>query len=67
MVLLETGTFQCAIVDEEDSLMLDKGLDVVYLSSDMPVTQRLNPLLAFIWATVNEHINVDTETTLGPK
>ncbi|KAM9426350.1 uncharacterized protein KZ484_018525 [Pholidichthys leucotaenia] len=46
--------FQCAIVDEVDSLMLDKGNHVVYLGSDMPALQHLNPLLAFIWATVNQ-------------
>ena len=44
--------------------MLVKGLDVVYLRSDMAVMQRLNPLLTFIWATVNERIKVDTETSL---
>lgn len=47
-------TFQCAIVDEVDSLMLDKGHHVVYIGSDMPALQHLNPLLAFIWATVNQ-------------
>ncbi|KAM4536934.1 uncharacterized protein PAE49_021355 [Odontesthes bonariensis] len=46
--------FQCAIVDEVDSLMLDKGHHVVYLSSEMPALRHLNPLLAFIWATVNQ-------------
>ena len=47
-------TFQCAIVDEVDSSMLDKGDHVVYLSNDMPALKHLNPLLAFIWATVNQ-------------
>nr|XP_046237205.1 protein translocase subunit SecA-like [Scatophagus argus] len=60
-------TFQCAIVDEVDSLMLDKGLHVVYLSSDMPALQHLNPLLAFIWATVNQYVKTDTHGILGPK
>ncbi|KAM9424386.1 uncharacterized protein KZ484_001109 [Pholidichthys leucotaenia] len=46
--------FQCAIVDEVDSLMLDKGNHAVYLGSNMPALQHLNPLLAFIWATVNQ-------------
>ncbi|XP_076018683.1 protein translocase subunit SecA-like [Genypterus blacodes] len=46
--------FQCAIVDEVDSLMLDKGLNVVYMSSNMPALQHLSPLLALIWATVNQ-------------
>ncbi|XP_045920018.1 protein translocase subunit SecA-like [Micropterus dolomieu] len=59
--------FQCAIVDEVDSLMLDKGLHVVYISSDMPVLQHLNPLLAFIWATANQFSKIGTETTVGRK
>ncbi|XP_078132001.1 protein translocase subunit SecA-like [Sander vitreus] len=57
--------FQCAIVDEVDSLMLDKGLHVVYLSSDMPALQHLNPLLAFIWSTVNKYTKIGTKTTVG--
>ncbi|XP_026150918.1 protein translocase subunit SecA-like [Mastacembelus armatus] len=48
---------QCAVVDEVDSLMLDKGLHVVYLSEDMPALQHLNPLLALIWATVNQYMH----------
>uniref|UniRef100_UPI0037E7211C protein translocase subunit SecA-like n=1 Tax=Semicossyphus pulcher TaxID=241346 RepID=UPI0037E7211C len=58
--------FQCAIVDEVDSLMLDKGLHVVYLSSDMPALQHLNPLLAFIWATVNQYSKIG-RATMGRK
>ncbi|XP_032400584.1 protein translocase subunit SecA [Etheostoma spectabile] len=57
--------FQCAIVDEVDSLMLDKGHHVVYLSSDMPALQHLNPLLAFIWSTVNKYTEIGTKTTVG--
>ncbi|KAK5606054.1 hypothetical protein CRENBAI_001180 [Crenichthys baileyi] len=55
-------TFQCAIVDEVDSLMLDKGHHVVYLSSDMPALQHLNPLLALIWATANQYSKVGGKT-----
>ncbi|XP_039677528.1 protein translocase subunit SecA-like [Perca fluviatilis] len=58
-------TFQCAIVDEVDSLMLDKGLHVVYISSDMPALQHLNPLLALIWSTVNKYTKIGTKTTVG--
>ncbi|XP_041841538.1 protein translocase subunit SecA-like [Melanotaenia boesemani] len=60
-------TFKCAIVDEVDSLMLDKGHHVVYISSDMPALQHLNPLLASIWATVNQYSKINTETTVGRK
>lgn len=51
-------------MDEVDSLMLDKGLHVVYISSDMPALQHLNPLFAFIWATVNQYSNIGTETAV---
>ncbi|KAJ8286104.1 hypothetical protein GJAV_G00034600 [Gymnothorax javanicus] len=57
-------TFQCAIVDEVDSMMLDKGLHMVYLSSDMPALQHLNPLLAFIWDTANRY---STKAVVGKK
>ncbi|XP_056224520.1 protein translocase subunit SecA-like [Seriola aureovittata] len=59
--------FQCAIVDEVDSLMLDKGLHVVYLSSDIPALQHINPLLAFIWAATNQYSKIGTEKTVGRK
>lgn len=59
--------FQCAIVDEEDSIMLDKALHVVYLSGDMPALQHLNSLLAFIWSVVNQYNKIDAEATVGPK
>lgn len=45
--------FQCVIVDEVDSLMLDKGLELVYLNSEMPVMESLNVILAKIWSVVN--------------
>ncbi|KAI3375692.1 hypothetical protein L3Q82_003998 [Scortum barcoo] len=67
MDILGKRTFQCAIVDEVDSLMLDKGLHMVYLSSDMPALQHLNPLLAFIWATANQYRKISTDTTVGQK
>lgn len=59
--------FQCAIVDEEDSTMLDKALHVVYLSGDMPALQHLNSLLAFIWSLVNQYGKIDAEAVVGPK
>uniref|UniRef100_A0A087X602 Protein translocase subunit SecA n=1 Tax=Poecilia formosa TaxID=48698 RepID=A0A087X602_POEFO len=60
-------TFQCAIVDEVDSLMLDKGHHVVYLSSDTPALQHLNPLLALIWATANQYSKVESGHNIEQK
>ncbi|KAM6960336.1 protein translocase subunit SecA-like [Tautogolabrus adspersus] len=56
--------FECAIVDEVDSLMLDKGLHVVYIGSEMPALQHLSPLLAFIWTTVNRYSKIGRETNV---
>ncbi|XP_026798764.3 protein translocase subunit SecA-like [Pangasianodon hypophthalmus] len=56
--------FQCVIVDEVDSLMLDKGLEVVYLNSEMPVMEPLNLILAKIWFVVNHAEDLDVEKTL---
>ncbi|KAL4008220.1 hypothetical protein ACER0C_002072 [Sarotherodon galilaeus] len=67
MDILGQRKFQCAVVDEVDSLMLDKGHHVVYISSNMPALQHLNPLLACIWATVNQYNKTGTDTTVGPK
>ncbi|KTG37587.1 hypothetical protein cypCar_00042495 [Cyprinus carpio] len=58
--------FQCVIVDEVDSLMLDKGLEVVYLNSNMPLMEPLNGLLAEIWLIVNQLKRLDTGEILGP-
>ncbi|XP_058859141.1 uncharacterized protein LOC117434967 [Acipenser ruthenus] len=61
--------FQCIIVDEVDSLMLDQGLQFTYLSSDMPGMQDLGPILAMIWCSVSQcgYVASKTETFLrGP-
>ncbi|XP_065124029.1 protein translocase subunit SecA-like [Paramisgurnus dabryanus] len=58
--------FQCVIVDEVDSLMLDKGLEVVYLSTDVPLMESLNGILAEIWYIVNQLKHLDTGEILGP-
>lgn len=57
--------FQYVIVDEVDSLMLDKGLEVVYLNSEMPVMEHLNVILAKIWFVVNQFEGLDLEKTLN--
>ncbi|XP_029942372.1 uncharacterized protein LOC115384198 isoform X2 [Salarias fasciatus] len=65
--ILGQRTFQCAIVDEVDSLMLDKGHHVVYLGTDMPALQHLNPLLVLIWATATQYRKISSEITVGKK
>lgn len=56
--------FQSVIVDEVDSLMLDKGLEIVYLNSEMPVMESLNVILALIWFVVNQNEDLDVEKTV---
>ncbi|KAK9971313.1 hypothetical protein ABG768_024687 [Culter alburnus] len=58
--------FQCVIVDEVDSLMLDKGLEVVYLNSNIPLMESLNVILAEIWLIINQLKRLDTGEILGP-
>lgn len=53
-------TSLCAIVDEEDSIMLDKALHIIYMGEDMPALQHLNSLLAFIWTVVNKYSHAET-------
>lgn len=59
------GKSLCAIVDEEDSIMLDKALHIIYIGEDMPALQHLNSLLAFIWTVVNKYSEIDAETIIG--
>ncbi|RXN08644.1 translocase subunit -like protein [Labeo rohita] len=58
--------FQCVIVDEVDSLMLDKGLEVVYLSTEIPLMESLNGILAKIWFEINQLKHFETGEILGP-
>ncbi|KAG1937935.1 preprotein translocase subunit SecA [Pimephales promelas] len=57
--------FECVIVDEVDSLMLDKGPEVVYLNSRMPLMEQLNGTLAEIWFVINQMECLDTGEILG--
>ncbi|XP_073763939.1 protein translocase subunit SecA-like [Danio rerio] len=58
--------FQCVIVDEVDSLMLDKGLEVVYLNTDVPLMESFNEILAEIWLIINQLKYLDSGEILGP-
>ncbi|XP_042566329.1 protein translocase subunit SecA-like [Clupea harengus] len=58
--------FHCVIVDEVDSLMLDKGLEMVYLSSDLPAMQYLDMDLSQIWCLVSQCKKLDCGRTAGP-
>ncbi|XP_073763944.1 protein translocase subunit SecA-like [Danio rerio] len=57
--------FQCVIVDEVDSLMLDKGLEVVYLNTDMPLMESFNGILSEIWLGISYLKYLDSGEILG--
>ncbi|GLD72897.1 uncharacterized protein AKAME5_002422200, partial [Lates japonicus] len=46
--------YQCIIIDEVDSLLLDQGVQMTYLSSPMVSMQHLNVILAVIWSHVRQ-------------
>ncbi|KAM8737389.1 LOW QUALITY PROTEIN: uncharacterized protein AB9X84_022462 [Acanthopagrus schlegelii] len=48
-------SYQCIIVDEVDSLLLDQGVQMTYLSSPMVSMQHLNIILAMIWGHVSQY------------
>nr|XP_017212674.1 uncharacterized protein LOC108179114 [Danio rerio] len=57
--------FQCVIVDEVDSLMLDKGLEVVYLNTDVPLMESFNGILSEIWLGISYLKYLDSGEILG--
>ncbi|XP_073339951.1 uncharacterized protein [Pagrus major] len=48
-------SYQCIIIDEVDSLLLDQGVQMTYLSSPMVSMQHLNTILAMIWSQVSQY------------
>ncbi|XP_033853276.3 uncharacterized protein LOC117398398 isoform X1 [Acipenser ruthenus] len=53
--------FQCIIIDEVDSLLLDRGVQLTYLSTDTVSMYHLNTVLTMIWSTVSQYGLVATE------
>ncbi|KAF6733932.1 Protein translocase subunit SecA [Oryzias melastigma] len=52
--------YQCIIIDEVDSLLLDQGVQLTYLSSPMVCMQHLNTILAMIWGHVRQYAYVSS-------
>ncbi|XP_044068809.1 uncharacterized protein LOC122883754 [Siniperca chuatsi] len=48
-------SYQCIIIDEVDSLLLDQGVQLTYLSSPMVSMKHLNIILAMIWGHVSQY------------
>ncbi|XP_048834893.1 uncharacterized protein LOC125709921 [Brienomyrus brachyistius] len=54
--------FQCVIIDEVDSLLLDNGVQLTYLSDDIAGIQHLNTVLSLIWGHVSQYGLMPTES-----
>ncbi|CAF2875089.1 unnamed protein product, partial [Rotaria sp. Silwood2] len=54
--ILGTRTFENVIVDEVDSMLLDNGNNMLYLSHDIPNMDKLQSLYVFLWRSVNRPI-----------
>ncbi|XP_061602486.1 uncharacterized protein LOC133464487 [Cololabis saira] len=48
-------SYQCVIIDEVDSLLLDQGVQLTYLSSPMVSMEHLNLFLIMIWGHVSQY------------
>ena len=46
--------FDAIIIDEVDSLLLDQGVQLTYLSHETPGLQHLNPVLSMVWCSVSQ-------------
>ena len=55
--ILGTRIFKNVIVDEVDSMLLDNGNNMLYLSHDIPNMDKLQSLFVFLWRSVNRPIN----------
>jgi len=51
--VLGDRTFETVLVDEVDSLLLDKGNNVLYLSHEIPGLDKLEILFVHIWIRLN--------------
>ncbi|CAF3257667.1 unnamed protein product, partial [Rotaria socialis] len=55
--ILGKRNFENVIVDEVDSMLLDNGNNMLYLSHDIPNMEKLQSLFIFIWKSVNQPAN----------
>lgn len=55
--ILGSRVFQNVVVDEVDSMLLDNGNNMLYLSHDIPNMDKLQSLFVFLWRCVNRPIN----------
>lgn len=52
--LIDKDKLQCVLVDEVDSILLDRGSNILYLSQELPGVEELESLFIFIWNWINQ-------------
>lgn len=52
--LLTSNHFQNVIVDEVDSMLLDRANNILYLSQDIPDIDEIESVFKFIWQWINQ-------------
>ncbi|EFN87607.1 Protein translocase subunit secA [Harpegnathos saltator] len=51
--ILGDRSFKNVIIDEVDSMLLDKGNNMLYLSHDLPCLDKLESVYVYIWQLIN--------------
>ncbi|XP_019695841.2 uncharacterized protein LOC105180820 [Harpegnathos saltator] len=51
--ILGRRSFENVIIDEMDSMLLDKGNNMLYLSHDLPCLDKLESVYVYIWQLIN--------------
>ncbi|EFN78490.1 Protein translocase subunit secA [Harpegnathos saltator] len=52
--ILGGRSFDNVIIDEVDSMLLDKGNNILYLSQDLPCLDKLESVYVYIWQLINK-------------
>ncbi|XP_070504757.1 uncharacterized protein [Chironomus tepperi] len=55
--------FKNILVDEVDSMLLDRGNNILYLSQDLPDLDEVESIFIFIWQWINQKIDNFDEMT----
>ncbi|XP_025153364.1 uncharacterized protein LOC112588266 isoform X2 [Harpegnathos saltator] len=59
--ILGDRSFENVIIDEVDSMLLDKGNNMLYLSHDLPCLDKLESVYVYIWQLINRSFTSQEE------